>query len=97
MSSVAPPVTPQVASPAGSWRGWAFWKLVRENKTGLKAAAGALCAYLAQQVALISNPALNSLAASVVGLLSWGLLCAIDYWASAQVATPPSGSPTLNP
>ena len=88
---------PQVASPAGSWKGWAIWSLIVRNKTGLKAVAGALFGYLTQQASLITNPQLNTLAGAVVGFLSWGALCMIDYWTSSVPAAPPSGSPIFNP
>ena len=76
------PTPPSPASPAGSMAGWNLLTLLRKNKDKVKILVSAIGAYLASQVGLIHDPALNTLVSTTAGVIIYIGAAAVDYWLS---------------
>ena len=81
---------PPALSPAGSMAGWNFLTLLKANKDKLKILVSAIGTYLAAQIGFITDPNLNALASTAIGVLVYVGLCAVDYWLSAVPIEPPA-------
>lgn len=76
----------QPPSPPGSMAGWNLMTLLRKNKDKVKLLVSAIGAYLASQVGLIHDPALNTLVSTVAGVVIYIGAAVVDYWLSDNPA-----------
>ena len=70
----------ETTSPSGSMAGWSLRTLLAKNKDKIKLLVSAIGAYLAAQTGLITDPALNTLVSTAVGVVVYVAGSAIDYW-----------------